>query len=70
MALALFMRVLAIDERTATVLVASGLLTLEEVAFVPLYEFSAIEGIDQASIPVIRQRARDHLLRIALDGES
>ena len=69
LAVLLFMRDLAIDERMATVLVTAGLLSLEEVAYMPLYEFAAIEGIDQASIPVLRKRARAHLLRIALDDE-
>jgi N utilization substance protein A len=59
----LFVRVLAIDQAVAELLVANQITTLEEVAYVPENELRSIKGLDQQLIVLMRQRARSHLLR-------
>jgi transcription termination/antitermination protein NusA len=65
----LFVRVLAIEKAVADLLVAHEITTLEEVAWVPEEELLDIKGLDQARIPLIRQRARSHLLRAVMGKE-
>jgi len=64
-----FMQALDIDEDVADVLVEEGFTTLEEVAYVPLEEFLAIEGFDQDIAEELRTRAKDALLTQALASE-
>lgn len=64
-----FMNALDVDEDVADVLVAEGFTTLEEVAYVPLEEFLAIEGFDEDIAEELRSRAKDALLTMALAGE-
>jgi len=59
----LFVRVLAVDRAVAELLVANEIRTLEEVAYVPENELHSIQGLDEKLIPLMRQRARSHLLR-------
>jgi N utilization substance protein A len=59
----LFVRVLAIDQAVAELLVANEITTLEEVAYVPENELLSIRGLDHSLIALMRQRARSHLLR-------
>jgi len=59
----LFIRVLGVEKTVAQLLVAHEITTLEEVAWAPEEELVEIEGLDRALIPLIRQRARSHLLR-------
>jgi transcription termination/antitermination protein NusA len=59
----LFVRVLAVDRAVAELLVANEITTLEEVAYVPENELHSIEGLDHKLIALMRQRARNHLLR-------
>ena len=66
---ALFVRVLAIDEGLATRLIADGFSTLEEVGYIPLHEWNMTDGMDEALILVLRNRARAHLLTDAIRGE-
>ena len=40
------MEALSVDEDVAAVLVEEGFLTLEEIAYVPIEEMTAIEGFD------------------------
>lgn len=65
----LFVRVLAIDKAVADLLVANEITTLEEVAYVPEAELEEIPGLDRALVPLIRQRARSHLLRDVMRGQ-
>ena len=64
-----FMRALDIDEDVADVLVEEGFTTLEEVAYVPIGEFLAIEGFDEDIANELRNRAKDALLTQALASE-
>jgi len=64
-----FMESLDVDEDVADVLVDEGFTTLEEVAYVPLEEFLAIEGFDEDIANELRSRAKDALLTQALAKE-
>lgn len=64
-----FMQALDIDEDVADVLVDEGFTSLEEVAYVPLEEFLAIEGFDEDMAEELRTRAKDALLTQALASE-
>ena len=64
-----FMEALDVDEDVAGVLVDEGFTTLEEVAYVPLEEFLAIEGFDEEIAEELRSRAKDALLTQALASE-
>lgn len=62
----LFTNSLEIDEEIATLLVAHGFSTLEEVAYVPKEELMAIEEFDEEIVEELRNRANDCLLTMAL----
>lgn len=64
-----FMQALDIDEDVADVLIDEGFTSLEEVAYVPLEEFLAIEGFDEDIAEELRTRAKDALLTQALASE-
>lgn len=64
-----FMQALDIDEDVADVLIDEGFTSLEEVAYVPLEEFLAIEGFDEDIADELRTRAKDALLTQALASE-
>ena len=64
-----FMRVLDIDQDVAEVLVEEGFTSIEEVAYVPLDEMSAIDGFDEEVAEELRARAKDALLTMALTSE-
>ncbi len=63
------MRRLDIDEDVAVVLVEEGFTSIEEVAYVPLEEMSAIDGFDEGIAEELRSRAKDALLTMALVSE-
>ena len=63
------MEALDVDEDVAMVLVEEGFTSLEEVAYVPLEEMSAIEGFDEDIAEELRARAKDALLTRALASE-
>jgi N utilization substance protein A len=63
------MDALAVDEDVAIVLVEEGFTTLEEVAYVPIEEMTAIEGFDEEIVEELRNRARDALLTKAIASE-
>lgn len=64
-----FMGALDVDEDVAEVLVEEGFTSLEEVAYVPMEEFLAIDGFDQDIAEELRNRAKDALLTQALADE-
>jgi len=64
-----FIEALDVEEDIAEVLVEEGFTTLEEVAYVPLEEFLAIEGFDEEIANELRSRAKDALLTMALASE-
>ncbi len=62
----LFTSNLKIDEEIASLLVAHGFSSLEEIAYVPKEELMAIEEFDEEIVEELRNRANDILLTQAL----
>jgi transcription termination/antitermination protein NusA len=62
----LFTSTLGIDEEIAGLLVAHGFSSLEEIAYVPKEELTAIEEFDDEIVEELRNRANDNLLTQAL----
>lgn len=62
----LFTTNLEIDEEIASLLVAHGFSSLEEIAYVPKEELMAIEEFDDEIVDELRNRANDTLLTQAL----
>ncbi len=58
----LFIEKLDVDEEVANILIGEGFGSLEEVAYVPIDEMTAIEGFDENLVNELRSRARDALL--------
>ena len=58
-----------IDEETADILLQEGFATLEEVAYVPAAELLEIDGFDEEIVEVLRNRARDAILTLAIASE-
>ena len=56
-----FVEKLDVDEVIAQLLVTEGFSTIEEVAFVPIEELSAIEGFDEEVCSELQQRAKQYL---------
>ncbi|MBT0586620.1 transcription termination factor NusA [Alteromonas oceanisediminis] len=67
--LGVFTSGLDIDEDFASVLVEEGFTTLEEVAYVPVSELLAIDGLDEEMVEELRERARAYLTTQALANE-
>lgn len=67
--LSTFMDGLDIDEDFALILVDEGFTSLEEVAYVPVSELMAIEGLDEDTVEELRNRARAVLTTQALANE-
>jgi N utilization substance protein A len=64
----LFTSALEIDEELASLLVAHGFSSLEEIAYVPKEELLAIEEFDEEIVEELRNRANDTLLTMALSS--
>ena len=64
-----FTDLLDIDEELAKLLVTEGFSTVEELAYVPLEEMTAIEGLDEDIVEEVRKRAKDKLLTQAIARE-
>ncbi|GGI84129.1 transcription termination factor NusA [Legionella impletisoli] len=62
----LFTTALEIDEEIASLLLAHGFSSLEEIAYVPKDELLAIEEFDEEIVEELRNRANDTLLTQAL----
>lgn len=67
--LEMFAEKLDIDDEFAEFLVDEGFTTLEEIAYVPINEFLAIEGLDQETVEELRERAKAALTTAALASE-
>jgi len=69
----MFQRTLKMNERLALVLTAGGIVTLEELAYVPIDELLAVKGLQGSEAQLFRRRARAFLLQDAMgrgtDGE-
>src|ERR1700749_4664363 len=57
----LFMESLDVDETVAQLLASEGFATIEDVAYVPLNELSAVEGFDEGPATELPQRAIEFL---------
>lgn len=68
--LSTFMEKLDVDEEVAMMLVEEGFSTLEEVAYVPIEEFLAIEGFDEDLVNELRDRAQTALLSQAISQDT
>ncbi len=68
---ALFMRALDADEMLAQLLASEGFETIEEIAYVDIDEFAAIEGFDEAVAQELQTRAIEYLelLASAMDSK-
>jgi N utilization substance protein A len=64
-----FMEQLDVDEDVAAILVQEGFTTVDEVAYVPMEELSAIEEFDEELVNELRNRAKDFLLTRAIANE-
>src|SRR5690554_1199208 len=64
-----FIKALDVEEDLATLLVEEGFTTLEEIAYVPLDEMLAIDGLDEDIVTELRNRAKDVLLTRAIASE-
>ncbi|MCW0504176.1 transcription termination/antitermination protein NusA [Aeromonas piscicola] len=67
--LTLFTSTLDIDDDFAGLLMEEGFSTLEEIAFVPVNELLAIDGLDEDMVEELRQRAKNALTTKALAKE-
>ncbi|AXF78300.1 transcription termination factor NusA [Erwinia tracheiphila] len=66
-AIDVFTRHLDIDEEFATILVEEGFSSLEELAYVPIHELLEIDGLDEETVEVLRDRAKNALTTLALE---
>ncbi|NCA69232.1 MAG: transcription termination/antitermination protein NusA [Sphingobacteriia bacterium] len=64
-----FVDQLGVDETLASILVEEGFTTVDEVAYVPLAEMQAIDDLDDETIDLLRERAKDVLLTRAIATE-
>jgi N utilization substance protein A len=64
-----FMDQLDIDEDLAGVLVDEGFSSVDEIAYVPLAEMQAIAALDDDTVALLRERAKDVLLNRAIASE-
>ncbi len=64
-----FKEALSVDEDVAAVLVEEGFTTLDEIAYVPIEEMTAIDGFDEEIVQELRNRAKDALLTKAIASE-
>ena len=65
----MFMQALDVDEFIASLLVAEGFATVEEVAFVELPEIAHIAGFNEETAEEIQVRAREYLERIETERD-
>ena len=66
----LFVEAIDVDEMVAQLLVSEGFATVEELAFVPLEEISAIEGFDEETAEEIQTRAQEYLERLEAERDA
>jgi N utilization substance protein A len=67
--ISLFTDGLDIEEEFAEFLIQEGFSSLEEVAYVPVAEFLEIQGLDEATVEELRERAKAALTTQALKSE-
>ncbi len=65
----LFVQHLQVSTEIAQSLIEAGFTSLEEIAYVPAHELMEVEGMDEALLAALRQRAKDSLLTKAIAQE-
>ncbi len=68
-AMQMFVEQLRMEPAIAELLVREGFMTLDEVAYVPKQELMSVEGLSEAQVDELRERARDILLTRAITLE-
>lgn len=66
----ILMQQLDVDQEVAELLVLEGFTSIEEIAYVPLSEFSQIEEFDDEIVEELRNRARDGLLAAIINEDT
>ena len=64
-----FVRYLEVDAELAGLLVQSGFVNIESIAYVPLEELVLIDGIDQVLAENLRERAKNAIFLMMAQGE-
>jgi N utilization substance protein A len=64
-----FMEQLDIDEDIAGILVDEGFSSVDEIAYVPVAEMQSIAELDDETVAMLRERAKDVLLNRAIASE-
>ncbi|MBI2791227.1 MAG: transcription termination/antitermination protein NusA [Gammaproteobacteria bacterium] len=65
----LFVHHLQVSQEIAESLVEAGFTSIEEIAYVPVQELMEVEGMDEALLSTLRERAKDSLLTKAIAQE-
>lgn len=65
----LFVHHLQVSPEIAESLVEAGFTSIEEIAYVPVQELMEVEGMDEALLSTLRERAKDSLLTKAIAQE-
>lgn len=67
--LALFQQQLEATEDVAIALIEAGFTSLEEIAYIPIQELLALEGLEKEQVEKLREKAKDALLTQAIQEE-
>ena len=65
-----FVKYLELDPKVALVLAQEGFSSVDEIAYAPPKDMSEIEALDENIVEEIRNKARDYLLKQAINPES
>ncbi len=65
-----FIKYLGINEEVANVLAAEGFSSIDEIAYAPPKEMAEIKNLNEEIIEDLRNKARDYLLKLAINPES
>ena len=65
----MFQLTLHMDETLARTLTAGGIATLEELAYIPIWELLGLQGLEESDAQLFRKRARAYLLQDATGSE-
>ena len=67
--LVLFQQQLEATEEVAIALIDAGFTSLEEIAYIPIQELLALEGLEKDQVEKLREKAKDALLTQAIQQE-
>jgi N utilization substance protein A len=65
----LFVQHLQVSSEIAESLIEAGFTSIEEIAYVPIQELMEVEGMDEALLATLREKAKDSLLTKAIAEE-